>query len=115
MSTIYKTKRSFLMVICVSIAMILQTNNVNAADGREVYSTYCTMCHATGLNAAPMYGNKKVWEKIVKTGRDTVYSYAINGLRGMPARGGIASLTDDEVKAAVDFLVGGSGGWGDAE
>ena len=27
----------------------------------------------------------------------------------------IASLTDDEVKAAVDFLVVGSDGWGDAE
>ena len=115
MSTIYKLNRSLLMMICVSGAMILQSENVNAADGREIYNTYCTMCHATGLNAAPMYGNRQVWGKIVKTGRDTVYSYAINGLRGMPARGGIASLTDDEVKAAVDFLVGGSGGWGDAE
>jgi cytochrome c5 len=115
MSAVYKTKRLFLMMMCVSVYMILQTNDVNAADGREIYNTYCTMCHQTGLNAAPMYGNKQVWKKIIITGRETVYSYAINGLRGMPARGGNASLSDDEVKAAVDFMVGGSGGWGDTK
>ncbi len=114
MSTIYKVRRSFATMMCVSIYLVLQTSNVNAADGRKIYGTYCTSCHATGLNAAPMYGSKPIWGKIVKNGRDTVYANAINGLRGMPARGGIAGLSDDEVKAAVDFLIGGSGGWGDA-
>jgi cytochrome c5 len=40
-----------------------------------------------GLNAAPKFGSKPLWAKRIAQGRDTVYSNAINGLRGMPARG----------------------------
>jgi len=47
--------------------------------------------------------NKAFWARRVAQGKETVYSNAINGLRGMPARGGIPGLTDDEVKAATDF------------
>jgi cytochrome c5 len=38
----------------------------------------------------------------------TLNNHAINGFKGMPARGGAASLSDDEVKAAVQYMVDGS-------
>ncbi len=82
-------------------------------DGGLLYNTYCTICHKTGLNAAPKYGSKPLWAKRVAQGRDTVYANSINGLRGMPPRGGFAQLTDEEIKAATDHMVKGSGGWGD--
>ena len=81
-------------------------------DGGHLYNTYCAICHKAGLNAAPKYGNKALWAKRIAQGRDTVYAHAINGLRGMTPRGGIAGLTDAEVKAAVDYMVNASGGWG---
>lgn len=82
-------------------------------DGRNVYYTYCAVCHKTGLNAAPKYGNKALWAKRIEQGREVMYKHAIEGLRGMPPRGGIPSLTDAQVKAATDFMVNAAGGWGD--
>lgn len=91
-----------------------ETAEAPAADGRQVYYTYCAVCHKTGLNAAPKYGNKALWAKRIAQGREVMYRNAIEGLRGMPPRGGIAGLSDEEVKAATDFMVKGSGGWGDS-
>ena len=82
-------------------------------DGGQVYNTYCAICHKLGMNAAPKYGSKPLWAKRIAQGRETVYSNALNGLRGMPPRGGFAQLTDEEVKAGVDFMVRAAGGWGD--
>jgi cytochrome c5 len=81
-------------------------------DGGMVYNQVCAVCHRTGLNAAPKYGDKLKWKKVVEKGRDAVYQNALNGIRGMPPRGGVATLTDEEIKAATDYMVNGSGGWG---
>jgi cytochrome c5 len=82
-------------------------------DGGQIYNTYCAICHRAGMNAAPKFGSKPLWAKRIAQGRETVYAHAINGLRGMPPRGGFAQLTDDEVKAATDYMVKAAGGWGD--
>ena len=81
-------------------------------DGGQLYNTYCAVCHKSGLNAAPKFGSKPLWMKRVAQGKETVYANAIIGLRGMPPRGGFAQLTDEEVKAATDYMVNASGGWG---
>ena len=56
-----------------------------------------------------MLGNKEQWAKRIAQGNDTLYKHAIGGYTGdagmMPAKGGNASLSDDEVKAAVDHMV----------
>lgn len=79
------------------------------AVGESVYKKTCALCHASGTAGAPIPGNKADWEPRVAQGKDLLYKHAIEGFTGakgmMPARGGGASLTDDEVKAGVDYMV----------
>lgn len=84
---------------------------VAAADsalGKSVYGKTCALCHGAGVAGAPKPGDKDDWGPRIAQGKDTLYKHAIEGYTGakgmMPARGGGAKLTDDEVKAAVDFM-----------
>lgn len=81
---------------------------VNAA-GESIYKKTCALCHAAGVAGAPKPGDKADWEPRIAQGADTLHKHAIEGYTGskgmMPPRGGGASLTDDEVKSAVDFMV----------
>ena len=76
--------------------------------GKSVFGKTCAMCHAAGVAGAPKPGDKADWAPRIAQGKDTLYKHAIEGFTGsngmMPARGGAASLSDDEVKAAVDFM-----------
>jgi len=79
-----------------------------AVPGQKSYEESCALCHATDAMGAPVVGNKADWDKVMKQGIDTVYEHAIKGFNGMPAKGGKASLSDDEVKEIVDYMLGAS-------
>jgi cytochrome c len=72
---------------------------------KKAYDASCAMCHATDSMGAPMTGDKKAWTATLKKGLDKVYHNAINGVNGMPPKGGNMSLSDDEVKAIVDLMI----------
>ncbi|MBY0579934.1 MAG: c-type cytochrome [Burkholderiales bacterium] len=73
--------------------------------GEQVFKSVCAMCHASGMMGAPKFGDKKAWEPRIAQGDATLLQHALAGIRKMPARGGKASLTDGEVKAAVEYMV----------
>ena len=79
------------------------------AAGKSVYGKVCAMCHATGAAGAPKPGDKADWGPRIAQGMDVLNKHAIEGYTGakgvMPARGAAATLTDDEVKAAVAYMV----------
>ena len=79
------------------------------AQGKSVFNKTCAMCHASGAAGAPITGDKADWGPRIAQGIDVLYTRAIEGYTGakgvMPARGGSTTLSDDEVKAAVDYMV----------
>ena len=75
-------------------------------DGETIYNTVCTACHAAGLAGAPKTGDKAAWAPRMAAGFDAMLKNASNGKGAMPAKGGAADLTDAELKAAVEYLVG---------
>jgi len=64
----------------------------------------CAACHASGAAGAPIVGDVAAWVERINKGNETLYSNAINGINAMPAKGGLA-LSDNTVKAAVDYMV----------
>jgi cytochrome c5 len=75
-------------------------------DGKAIYEKNCAACHMTGAANAPKAGDKVAWEPRLKASMDTLHEHAIKGKGAMPPKGGNASLSDAEVKAAVNYLVG---------
>jgi cytochrome c5 len=82
---------------------------VAAAGGEDVYKTACAACHGAGIAGAPKSGDKGAWGPRIAQGKPTLYEHAIKGYQGkggvMPAKGGNTALSDDDVKAAVDYMV----------
>ena len=75
-----------------------------AADGKTVYETTCAMCHAAGVAGAPKFGDKAAWAPRIAQGKPALYNSALHGKNAMPPKGGNAALSDDAVKAAVDYM-----------
>ncbi len=77
--------------------------------GKKVYGQTCSMCHAANVAGAPKPGDKADWGPRIAQGMDVLYKHALEGYTGakgqMPARGGAPNLSDDEIKATVNFMV----------
>ena len=79
------------------------------ALGKKIYSANCFACHGTGAAGAPKLGDKAAWAPRLAQDIKTLHQHAIEGFTGdtgfMPPRGGFANLSDEEVEAAVDYMV----------
>lgn len=83
---------------------IVPTNKTGkTADrpGKSIVQAQCVKCHKEGLNGAPKIGDRAAWIPRAVNGMDALVRSAINGHGGMPARGGMADLTDTEMRDAV--------------
>jgi cytochrome c5 len=80
--------------------------------GPQVYNSACIACHAAGVGGAPVVGDASVWAPRIAQGMDMLNDRAVNGFTGsvgfMPAKGARLDLSDDEIHAAVGYMVGES-------
>ena len=76
--------------------------------GQSIYQTACAACHGAGVLGAPKVGDKGQWGARLAKGKDTLYTHAIAGFNAMPPKGGAASLSDADVKSAVDYMMNAS-------
>ena len=88
----------------VAVAAVA-TVALKAKSGEEVYNGACLACHGAGIAGAPKTGDKAQWAPRIAQGASTLYEHAIKGFKAMPAKGGQTALSDDEVKAAVDYQI----------
>jgi cytochrome c5 len=79
----------------------------SADVGKKIYDSACVACHGAGIAGAPKLGDKTAWADRIKQGQNVLYEHAIKGFQGkngmMPPKGG-STASDDEVKAAVDYM-----------
>ncbi len=86
-------------------AKAVAATSSSARSTDSIYNTSCMACHATGAAGAPKLGDKAAWQARLAQGLEPVYANAINGINAMPARGGCADCSDEEIKAVVDYMV----------
>jgi cytochrome c5 len=90
------------------VAAVTSGGVESARAGGDIYAINCIACHSSGVAGAPIMGDVAAWSARLEQGLETVYTNAINGIRGMPMRGTCMDCSDDEVKAAVDHILDGS-------
>jgi len=78
-------------------------------DGAVIFGNLCTGCHTAGVANAPKL-EKAAWTARIAQGVEVLHTHAIDGYTGpgggvMPARGGNPSLSDEQVKATVDWML----------
>jgi cytochrome c5 len=84
----------------------IETTTASAGgEGEAIVTKVCALCHRTGMMQSPKLGSADDWAPRIDKGIETLYSNAINGFNMMPARGGNPNLSDDDIKAAVDYMV----------
>jgi cytochrome c5 len=74
-------------------------------NGSEVYGGLCKTCHDAGVAGAPIPGSELMATRLDERGLDGLVQNALNGLNAMPPRGGNPTLTDEQIQAAVEFML----------
>jgi cytochrome c5 len=103
------------MKFVCAIVTLLAVNAAFAADpkialGEKIFAANCKSCHETGKpkNDAPQLSEADEWRQRLAGSKEALYKNSIEGVTGyyvMPPKGGNAALSNDEVKAAVDYIL----------
>ena len=94
-----------LTATAIFASLTLAASGAAIAGGAETYTQACAACHQTGAAGAPKLGDKAAWGPRIAQGNDVLYTSAIKGKGAMPPKGGQMQLADDDIKAAVDYMV----------
>jgi cytochrome c5 len=76
-----------------------------ARSGEAIVQATCAACHQTGVAKAPKIGDKNDWAPHLKHSLSVLVQTVVKGKGAMPPKGGNTALSDDAVKAAVDYLL----------
>lgn len=79
-----------------------------AKSGEDIYKTSCMACHAAGVANAPKFGDAAAWAPRIANGMDALMANAIKGLNAMPPKGTCMTCSDDDLRAAIQYMVDNS-------
>ncbi len=78
-------------------------------SGQQVYNVACFACHGSGIGGAPKIGDNAAWATRIAQGQAILNERAIAGYQGeagyMPPKGGRVDLSDEEVLAAMAYML----------
>jgi cytochrome c5 len=95
-----------LSLVAILAVLAAPLSTVAAEDGKAIYDRVCYKCHRSGADDAPKAGNKEAWAPRIAQGLPTLYKSVTEGKGAMDPRAGKPELTDEELRAGVDYMVG---------
>lgn len=100
--------KKFFLLVAIGSILTMPTNATLAAKdrtGAEVVKAVCAKCHENGTDGAPKIGDLADWGARMSQGMTTLVDHAVQGYRGMPAHGGVITLTDLELTRAILYMI----------
>ena len=83
-----------------------ETSTTAVHEGKPIYDKFCKVCHAQGLNGAPILGNSAMWGERINQGGAVLAEHAANGFGLMPANlGRDVALTEEAIASAVSYML----------
>lgn len=107
-STLLKRINLAMIRQTIILGLIMFTSFTQAEGnekGAEVYNQACVMCHAAGISNAPLVHNQEQWGKLKSKGMDVLLNNAVTGINQMPPRGLCMSCTDEDLAAAIRYMM----------
>lgn len=95
-----------LLTLAAPAAVASDASQSSMRSGQAVFGTKCSACHTYGMRGAPKIADAAAWAPRLAQGIETLYAHTLKGYGWMPSRGSCSACSDDEVKAAVDFMLG---------
>lgn len=92
------------LTLALAASMAAGAHAQSERTGEQIVKQQCSQCHQAGLNGAPRIDDRAAWAPRMKRGLDATVRSAIKGHGKMPARGGMADLTDTELRAAILYM-----------
>ena len=100
----------------IVLGMLPCLAHADPKSGEHVYREVCFACHATKVEKAPQFGDRRAWAPLIKEGQHVLTAHAWVGVRNMPPRGGKPDLELEEFARAVAYLARAAGGsWQDPD
>ncbi len=81
------------------------TASTDNSQGQKIYENSCQSCHDSGMVGAPKLGDQAAWKDLITEGIDDLVQTTTNGKGNMPPKGGDQSLNEDDIRAAVTYMV----------
>jgi cytochrome c5 len=94
-----------LTATAIFASLFMAASGAAIADGAATYQQACVACHMTGAAGAPKLEDKAAWAPRIAQGKEVLYTSVLKGKGAMPPKGGQMQLSDDDIKAAVDYMV----------
>jgi cytochrome c5 len=73
--------------------------------GAEIYDEVCDKCHKMGVDGAPELGDVEAWRPRVQQGQEVLFDHVLDGFKKMPARGECEFCSDEQLRAAMEFMI----------
>lgn len=97
-------KKAVIVLACATLGAGSAAAQGAERSGEQIVKTQCVKCHGTGVRGAPKIDDRAAWAPRMRNGLEATVRSAINGHGAMPARGGMASVTDTELRNAILYM-----------